>query len=185
MTGSRKGESGQACKKAAVLLSETNWQETALGPREDWPTALNTLIDVISGSGQPMFVVWGEARTLIYNDPYVDILANKHPAAFGADFLDVWQEISGDLLPIVEKAQNGTPVQSDDIELWMDRRGYTEETHFAFSYTPVRLDDGQIAGFFCVCQEITGQIMAERALRKSEAEARANADRLQLALDAG
>lgn len=185
MSGSYQGESGQACDKSAVLLRETNWQETALGPREDWPTALKTLIDVISGSGQPMFVVWGEARTLIYNDPYVEILANKHPAAFGADFLEVWHEISSDLLPIVEKAQNGTPVQSDDIELWMDRKGYTEETHFAFSYTPVRSEDGKIAGFFCVCQEITGQIMAERALQESEAEARANADRLQLALDAG
>lgn len=185
MTGSYKGDSEQALDEAAVLLHETNWQDTALGPREDWPTALKTLIDVISGSGQPMFVVWGEARTLIYNDPYAEILANKHPEAFGADFLEVWHEISDELLPIVEKAQNGIPVQSDDIELWMDRKGYTEETHFAFSYTPVRADNGEIAGFFCVCQEITGQIMAERALRASEEEARTNADRLQLALDAG
>ena len=52
----------------------------------------------------------------------------------------------------------------DDITLMMERRGYPEETHFSFSYTPVRDESGAIAGFFCPCTEITGQIMAERRL---------------------
>ncbi|MEP6391945.1 MAG: PAS domain-containing protein, partial [Alteripontixanthobacter sp.] len=185
MTVSSQGKRELAYPETATLLCERKWEDTALGPREAWPTALETLIDVMIGSGQPMFVVWGKERTLIYNDPYAEILANKHPEAFGADFLEVWNEISEELLPIVEQAMNGIPVQSDDIELWMERKGYTEETHFAFSYTPVRSDDSEIAGFFCVCQETTGQILAERALRASEAEARANAERVQLALDAG
>lgn len=156
-----------------------------LGSREDWPTALRTLIEVIMGSGQPMFIVWGEHRTLIYNDHYAQILGQKHPAAFGQDFLQVWGEIRTDLAPIVEKAQSGIPVQSDDIELWMNRNGFLEETHFSFSYTSVRGDQGQVEGFFCACQEITGQILAERALRESEARARADAQRVRLALDAG
>src|SRR3712207_9556186 len=51
-----------------------------------------------------------------------------------------------------------------DITLIMERRGYPEETHFSFSYTPVRDESGTVAGFFCPCTEITGQIMAERRL---------------------
>ncbi|WP_164876171.1 PAS domain-containing sensor histidine kinase [Falsirhodobacter deserti] len=136
-------------------------------------------------SSQPMFVVWGAQETLLYNDAYSAILADKHPAAMGQNFLDVWQEIRDDLLPNVEQAYRGEPVQMDDIELWMERRGFREETHFAFSYTPVRGETGTIDGFFCACQEITGQVNAERKLRESEARARADADRVRLALAAG
>ena len=73
----------------------------------------------------------------------------------------------------------------DDIELWMDRKGYREEAHFAFSYTPLRGETGVIEGFFCVCQEITKKVDTERKLRDSEERATANAARVRLALDAG
>ena len=46
-----------------------------------------------------MFLIWGTGRTLLYNDAYGQILANKHPTAMGRDFLDVWEEIRDDLVP--------------------------------------------------------------------------------------
>ncbi|WP_164549811.1 PAS domain-containing protein [Altericroceibacterium xinjiangense] len=147
--------------------------------------ALKTLVSVMLGSSQPMFVAWGQERTLLYNDSYSEILASKHPAAMARDFLDVWQEIRGDLLPIVEKAYRGEPVQMDHIELWMERKGFREETHFAFSYTPVRGESGEIDGIFSVCQETTAQVLVDRRLRESEARAQAYASRVRLALDAG
>ena len=147
--------------------------------------ALQTLVGVMLASSQPMFVVWGAQRTLLYNDAYREILADKHPSAMGRDFLDVWQEIRDDLLPIVQQAYQGEPVLMDDIELWMERKGYSEEAHFAFSHTPVRVDTGAVEGFFCACQEITRQVVAERRLRESEERAKADADRVRLALDAG
>jgi PAS domain S-box-containing protein len=120
-------------------------------------------------SKQAMFIVWGPERTLLYNDAYAEILAAKHPQALGRDFLEVWQEIRSDLTPIVEMAYGGEPVHMDDITLIMYRKGYREETHFSFSYTPVRDETGRVAGFFCPCNEITGQVVAERRLRESEA----------------
>ena len=171
--------------EAGAILRAKNWSSTPLGRPEDWPVALKTLVGVMLGSNQPMFLTWGERRTLLYNDAYSEILASKHPEAMGRDFLDVWEEIRGDLLPIVDKAYRGEPVQMDDIELWMERKGFREEAHFAFSYTPVRDESGDIAGFFCACQEITGQVIADRKLRESEARAKADAERVRLALDAG
>jgi PAS domain S-box-containing protein len=156
----------------ARRLARHCWAETPLGPFDEWPLPLKTLVTVMMGSTQPMFVAWGPERTLIYNDAYTEILARKHPEALGRPFLDVWDEIRGDLLPIVERAYAGEPVQMDDITLWMERRGHREETHFAFSYTPVRDEAGTVAGFFCACQEITRQVMAERQLRQSEARLR-------------
>ncbi|GAA0867456.1 hypothetical protein GCM10009116_00320 [Brevundimonas basaltis] len=162
-----------------------DWTATPLGAADGWPLALKALVEVMLGSSQPMFIAWGPGRTLLYNDAYMEILASKHPAALGADFLQAWHEIRANLEPIVFQAFAGEPVQMDDIELWMERRGYREETHFAFSYTPVRDESGEVAGFFCACREITGQIMAERQLRASEAMARENSERVQLALAAG
>jgi PAS domain S-box-containing protein len=49
-----------------------------------------------------------------------------------------------------------------DIQLLMHRHGYPEETHFAFSYTPVHDATGAIAGFFCPCQDITAQVFGQR-----------------------
>jgi PAS domain S-box-containing protein len=139
-----------------------DWDSTRLGSPAAWPTALKTLIGVVLGSNQPMFVAWGREQTLFYNDAYAAILADKHPRALGQPFLQVWSEIAADLVPIVEQAYEGLPVHMDDITLMMQRRGYLEETHFTFSYTPIRGDGGSIDGLFCACTEITEQVMAER-----------------------
>ncbi len=146
----------------SVLISNHDWSSSPLGVPEGWPQPLKTLVELMLASNQAMFVAWGPERTLLYNDAYAEILASKHPAALGCDFLDAWKEIRADLLPIVEQAYSGTPVHMDDIELLMLRKGYPEETHFSFSYTPVRGETGHIAGFFCACVEITEQVLAER-----------------------
>lgn len=148
--------------ETAELMRKHNWAETPLGPPEHWPQPLKTLVEVMLAGTQPMFVAWGSQRTLLYNDAYTHILASKHPHAMGRDFLEVWWEIREDLLPIVEQAYAGQPVHMSDITLYMVRKGYREEAHFAFSYTPVRDETGAVAGFFCPCVEITDHVLAER-----------------------
>ncbi|UZK67669.1 hypothetical protein [Sphingomonas sp. M1-B02] len=93
-----------------------------------------------------MFISWGHERTLLHNDVYGEILASKHPKAMGRDFFEVWYELHDDLRPIVERAYGGQPTEMDDIELWMERKGFRGEAHFSFSYTPVRGDGRAIAG---------------------------------------
>ncbi len=139
-----------------------DWSDTALGAPVEWPTPLKTVVGIVLGANQPMFVVWGAEQTLFYNDAYAAILADKHPHALGRPFMQVWAEIEADLTPIVRQAYGGLPVHMDDITLMMNRRGYVEEAHFAFSYTPVRDKAGTVEGVFCACTEITDQVLAER-----------------------
>ena len=155
-----------------ALMREHDWSSTSLGAPTSWPGALRTLVAVMLGSRQPMFVAWGAGRTLLYNDGYAAILARKHPDALGQPLLDVWSEIQDDIVPIVEQAYAGEAVHMDDIMLVMDRHGYREETHFAFSYTPVRDEAGAVVGLFCPCTETTKQVLAERARLEAEARAR-------------
>ena len=151
------------------LLRAADWSTSPLGVPSNWPQPLKTLLNIVMGSKQPMFVAWGEAGTLLYNDAYAEILAAKHPAAVGQPFLKVWAEIEGDLTPIVAQAYRGEPVHMSDIELHMERKGFREETHFAFSYTPVHDEAGAVAGFFCAYTETAAQVLADRrALEQHE-----------------
>src|ERR1700709_635410 len=89
--------------EAGALIRAGDWS-ASIGSPERWPQTLRTLVAVMLGSSQPMFVVWGPRRVLLYNDGYAEILASKHPAALGRDFLEVWSEIRPDLEPIVAQA---------------------------------------------------------------------------------
>jgi two-component sensor histidine kinase/PAS domain-containing protein/CheY-like chemotaxis protein len=155
----------------AIAAAESNfdrfnrahdWAASPVGPVEKWPTVLQTLTRLMLASSQPMFVVWGPERTTIYNDAYGELLATKHPA-LGQPFHDIWPEIwKSDLEQIVERAYAGESVHMDDIQLQLNRKGYPEETHFSFSYTPVYDAAGAVAGFFCPCLEITEQVLERR-----------------------
>ncbi len=148
------------------------WSATPLGPLGDWPRLLRTLAGVMVGSHQPMVIVWGPERTLLYNDAYAAILGRKHPDALGRDLLAVWSEARDELSPLVERAYAGESFHMEDITLVLERDGYPEELHFSFSFTPVRDPAGAVSGFFCPCTETTRHIVAERRLRESEAENR-------------
>ena len=59
----------------------------------------------------------------------------------------------------------GEATYHEDLPLLMNRKGYEEETWFTFSYSPVRDEAGQVAGFFCAVAEMTCRILAETALQ--------------------
>ncbi|KAB0677003.1 response regulator [Aureimonas leprariae] len=140
-----------------------DWASSPLGQPSAWPRPLKTLVELMLNARQPMFMAWGDERIMLYNDAYAAMLQSKHPAAFGSRFADVWAEIWTDIDPLVRQVFDGEPVHMDDITLFVERNGRTDEAHFAFSYTPVYDEAGSIVGLFCPCAETTGQIMAERA----------------------
>jgi PAS domain S-box-containing protein len=149
-----------------------DWAASPLGEPLYWDGAVKTLVPIMLASNQPMFLVWGASRTLIYNDAYAEILAERHPKALGRDFLEVWAEIRDSLNPMVTAAYQGEVIRMDDIELWIDRRGQREEAHFSFFYSPVLAESGEVNGFFCACNETTPRVLAERRLAESRAQHR-------------
>ncbi|KQP47023.1 hybrid sensor histidine kinase/response regulator [Methylobacterium sp. Leaf106] len=158
--------------ECGALIEAIDWSATPLGPFASWPASLRTLTGMMVAARQPMFVTWGPGQVVLYNDAYARLMGAKHPAAMGRPIAEVWSDIWSDLAPIVADAYAGHSIQMDDVAFVMERNGFPEETHFAFSYTPVREEDGTVAGFFCACTETTGRIGAESRLRQSEAEVR-------------
>ena len=150
-----------------------DWSASPLGPPETWPQSLRTVVGLLLQSRFPMFVAWGKDLGFLYNDPYAEILGEKHPAALGRRFYDIWSEIWPDISPLIDAAMAGQATYREDLQLVMNRKGYDEQTWFTFSYSPVRDESGTVAGMFCACSETTQKILAERALRQSEASLRA------------
>jgi len=140
-----------------------DWRSTPLGDPAAWPQGLKTLVGLMLASPQPMFIAWGEAQTWLYNDAFVPIMGEKHPHRLGLAALDqVWSEARAVLGPMFARVFAGEPVHMQDFALTLDRHGRPEEAHFAFSYTPVRDDEGRVAGLFGACIEITDRVRADR-----------------------
>lgn len=45
-----------------ALIRAHPWADGALGPPASWPPALRTTVDIMLGSGFPMFTVWGPSN---------------------------------------------------------------------------------------------------------------------------
>jgi signal transduction histidine kinase len=145
-----------------ALMRAHDWSLSPLGDPAGWPQALRTVVSLMLGSKFPMFCAWGKELAFLYNDPYVPILGEKHPASLGAPFHAIWAEIWDDIYPLIERALRGEATYMEKLPLLMNRHGYDEQTWFTFSYSPVRDDSGEVAGVYCACVEVTEQVLAER-----------------------
>ncbi len=171
----------------AVLMRSLDWSITPVGAVETWPQSLKTAVRIMLGSRYPMFVWWGESMTNFYNDAYIPVLGQRHPQALGQPASQVWAEIWDTLGPQAEAVlQQGHSSWNEELLLVMQRNGYTEETYFTFSYSPILQDDGTIGGVFCACSEETRRVVGDRRLRSlrelaaNTAEAKTVADACEI-----
>jgi PAS domain S-box-containing protein len=144
------------------LLGAHDWHSSPLGPPDSWPPELATAVSMALSSTFPMFVALGPQQVFLYNDAYVPVLGDKHPAAFGGLFQRVWWEIWADLAPIADRALAGHSSFLEDMPLTMERKGYTEQTYFTFSYSPLHDGAGRVMGMYCTCIETTARVQTER-----------------------
>ena len=156
---------GVRAKDASIRTHD--WGATPLGPMAGWPPSLRILADLLLAARQPMFIVWGPERTLLYNDGYAPMLGCKHPAALGQPFLEVWAEARDAVAPLVDRVFAGETVHTEGIDLPLERHGQPKQVHFTFSYTPVRDAAGVVQGLFCSCTEMTARPEDGRFYRRA------------------
>ena len=150
----------------SALMRSTDWSKTKLGPIENWPRSLKTMLGVVLGSRFPMLLWWGPELLHLYNDAYRPILRDKHPASLAAPAAQVWAEIWDVAGPLAKSVQEGGPATwTEDLQLFISSGGMAEETYFTFSYSPVPGDDGAIGGLLNTVQETTAKVQGERQSR--------------------
>ncbi len=149
------------------LTRAHDWSATPLGPIERWPQSLKTVVRIMLDSRYAMWLGWGPELTFLYNDAYARVtLGAKHPWALGRSAREVWSEIWGDIGPRAESVvRTGQATWDEGLLLFLERRGFAEETYHTFSYSPVPDDDGRVGGMLCVVTEDTERTIGERRLR--------------------
>jgi signal transduction histidine kinase/DNA-binding response OmpR family regulator len=150
----------------AELMRRTDWPATAVGPVAQWPRSLRTIVQIMLGSRFAMWMAWGPALTMFYNDAYRPTLGVKHPWALGPSAREVWAEIWPSIGPRIEQVlREGQATWDEGLLLFLERHGYPEETYHTFSYSPIPDDAGAIGGMLCVVTEETDRVIGERRLR--------------------
>ncbi|MFC4933235.1 hybrid sensor histidine kinase/response regulator [Massilia sp. GCM10023247] len=145
-----------------ALLAGDDWEGSPLGHPDSWPPELATAVRMALDSSFPMFLTWGADLRFLYNDAYAVLMGDKHPAAFGQPFRQVWAEIWPEIVPIIDRALSGKPAFFEDRPLVIERRGYAEQAYFTFSYSPLHDSGGSVAGMYCTAIETTARVQAER-----------------------
>ncbi|NTX41351.1 response regulator [Myxococcus sp. CA033] len=164
-TAFQEGHLGGAGEMAELVRSK-DWSATPLGPLSGWPTSLKTMVGVVLGNRFPMLLWWGPQMLQIYNDGYRPVLGLKHPGSLGAPASVVWAEIWDVVGPMAQGVLNGGPATwSEHLQLFINSRGFIEETFHTFSYSPVYDEAGQVGGVLVTVQETTEQVQDNRQLK--------------------
>ncbi len=140
------------------------WAGSALGDPRDWPSSLRTACRICLTSRFPMIVWWGPELRFVYNDAYMPLLGDKHPA-LGLPGRQVWSEIWDTIGPMLQSVMStGRATWSEDLLLPMRRHAYWEETYWTYSYSPLHDEDGTVRGVFTAVTESTEQVVGRRRL---------------------
>ncbi|RST30724.1 PAS domain S-box protein [Sphingomonas ginkgonis] len=168
-----------------ALLRGLDWRGHQLGPPENWPPELKTAVAMMLGSQQPMFLVWGPERVYLYNDALRVQLGDRHPAALGRDWLEVWPERRERLLGLLACLSEGKTVTQSSYEVVTEHNGHAEKATYSFSFSPIAGAEGRPGGYCCFVSEITDRLSTERKLADAEKRLRTEEERVELAQQTG
>ena len=155
--------------ETGALIRAMDWSAT-IGPPERWPNSLKTAVSLMLSARHPTYIAWGPELMSLYNDGYIPIVGTKHPAGIGQPFRLLWAEIWADFAPIVARTLSGEAQFFEDLAIPLAGRPGVPMGYFSFSYTPLRDDAGDFAGFFCTALETTERRLEE--VRRAEREQR-------------
>ena len=126
----------------AALIRNHDWAATSLGPIENWPQSLRTLVDICLAHPLPCAIVCGQDRVLIYNDPCALLQGDAHPRALGAAAALAFPEALSDAGPIHERLLAGEPMIFRKRPWVFQCKGVLKTGHYDAFFTPVRSETG-------------------------------------------
>ena len=148
------------------LYATLDWDATPLGAPATWSPALRNAVRLALNTRFPVALMWGPEFVLVYNEAYVEMIAEKHPGALGRPSREVFPEAWDVIGPMLQGVLDGTgPTWVEDALLPLQRSGFLEECYFTFSYSPVHGEHGRIEGVLDIAAETTSRVIVGRRLQ--------------------
>lgn len=154
-----------ASDETARLILSFPWETTSLGPIEGWPTVLKTTVALIMATPAPIVTLWGEDGYMIYNDAYRVFAGGRHPVLLGSKVREGWPEVADFNDNVMKVGLAGGTLSYQDQELTLHRSGQPEPVWMNLDYSPIRDQEGRIAGVMSVVVETSSKVKAERHVR--------------------
>lgn len=159
----------------ADSIRASDWSETPIGDIHAWDGAFVAALELILGSGFPMFLTWGPDHQFFFNDAYAPVVSDKGDC-LGRPFRRIFPEAWPTIEPAFLRAFAGEATYDEDLEVPLARNHRLARTWWSFSYSPARDSFGAVRGVLGVVYETTRRLLAEQSLLTSEAALRAMTD---------
>ncbi len=117
------------------LMAAHDWAGASGGDPAGWEPALQYALRRMLDTEEPVFIAWGGAGLLFYNDACLPLLGALHPSALGRPLDAAWPDAARALGPALREALAGRPARLRDLP-------FTP----AVAGTPLRSLDGQVRG---------------------------------------
>jgi signal transduction histidine kinase/ActR/RegA family two-component response regulator len=124
-----------------------------------WPDGLRAAIDLMLGSRFPMFAAWGRDLRLVYNDAFVELLGERHPAWLGQPLAQAFTGSWAGVMPVLDAALAGEAALAEDLPLEAARHDRLARRYVTLSASPLR-ERGEPAGVLCVLTDTTTRVLA-------------------------
>ncbi|MBU2076349.1 MAG: hypothetical protein KJ938_18110 [Actinobacteria bacterium] len=148
----------------AARMRSHPWEDHVLGAPARWPAVLRTTVSMVLRSRHPMMLTWGERFVMLYNDAYVPVLGDKHPAALGSPLAEQFSEVWEVVGPVQEALLRGAEATWDEnLPMVLERGHGPEECFFTFSSSPVP-DGDRPGGVLAVLSMTTPEVLGARRL---------------------
>ena len=153
------GEMGRA-------FAEFDWEAHPLGSPRDWPAEMRSIVATTLTSRFPYLLWLGpDDLFMVYNDAYIPILGNRHPAALGQRSEGVWWDVWDSIGPMIASViATSKAVWVDDLLLPVITAGRRGERYFTFSYSPLLSEGGDVYGVIATVSETTERVLSSRRL---------------------
>jgi signal transduction histidine kinase/DNA-binding response OmpR family regulator len=148
----------------ARAVQSYDWAASPIGDVDSWPELLRSAVATVWPSALPMMIWWGDELTALYNEAFVPLLSDAHPAALGASAESFWAERGTTDHP---GALRQTVIERGEVMFGHERMrlirrgGLITETYWTSSCSAIRDEKGDVAGVFVSAADVTDRMVAD------------------------
>lgn len=137
------------------LINSFDWNGTALGAQDSWPTNLKVILSLVLNTSLPMIIYWGKTNITLYNDAYAKVIGSKHPALLGRPLMDVWPERKIYFNQIFSSIyQKETIKYKTDYHIPGTQNQNAPRTQIEVTFSPIIGDDNCVQGMLSLITHV-------------------------------